>query len=94
MGSVSNPYTTCLIAAGVDFTPGQYNATLTTGATTATTSIPIIAGGSDEDVKQFSLRLFIDGVAYQQCVFSGNVSTATVSVTPGIYLFKLQYKIC
>ena len=82
---LTNSYTACLIAAGVDFTPGRYNATFTTGATTATTSIPIIACGSDEDDKQFSLRLFIDGLAYQQCVFSGNVSTAIVLlVTPGI----------
>ena len=51
------------------------------------TSIPIITGGSDEDDKQFSLRLFIDGAAYQQCVFSGNASTATVFVTPGINYF-------
>ena len=76
-----------LIAAGVDFTPGRYNATFTTGATTATTSIPIIAGGSDEDDKQFSLRLFLDGTAYQQCIFSGNISTATVLVIPGILFF-------
>ena len=88
MGSVGNPYTTYLIAAGADFTPGRYNATFTTGATTATTSIPIIAGGSDEDIKQFSLRLFIDGVAYQQCVFSGNVSAVTAFVTPGILFYS------
>ena len=81
---IANPYTTNLIAAGVDFTPGRCNATFITGATTATTSIPIITGGGDEDNKQFSLRLFIDGAAYQQCVFSGNISIATVLVTPGI----------
>ena len=87
---VANPYTTHLIAAGVDFTPSRYNATFITGATTANTSIPIITGGSDEDDKQFSLRLFIDGAAYQQCVFSGNISTATVFVTPGIDILILQ----
>ena len=94
MDSVGNPCTTCLIAGGVDFTPGRYNVTFTTGATTATTSIPIITGGSDGDIKQFSLRLFIDGVAYQQCVFSGNVSTAAVFVTPGIlfYLHTFVYR--
>ena len=85
-------YTTCLITAGADFTPGRYNATFTTGVTTATTSIPIIAGGSDENIKQFNLRLFIDGAAYQRCVFSGNVSTATVFVTPGI-LYYLNYTV-
>ena len=73
-----------LIIAGVDFTPGRYNATFTPGATTATTSIPIIAGNYGEVIKQFSLRLFIDGAAYEQCVFSGNVSTAAVHIIPGI----------
>ena len=77
-----------IITAGVDFTPGQYNATFTPGANTANTSIPIIAGNYSEVIKQFSLRLFIDGAAYEQCVFSGNVSTATVTVCihiiPGI----------
>ena len=91
---LANSYTACLIAAGVDFTPGRYNATFTTGATTATTSIPIIAGGSDEDIKQFSLRLFIDGTAYQQCVFSGNISTATVLVTPGILCILNHSEAC
>ena len=91
---LANSYTACLIAAGVDFTPGRYNATFTTGATTATISIPIIAGGSDEDIKQFSLRLFIDGTAYRQCVFSGNTSTATVLVTPGILCILNHSEAC
>ena len=73
-----------LIIAGADFTPGRYNATFTPGATTAITSIPIIAGNHGEVIKQFSLRLFIDGAAYELCVFSGNVSTATVHIIPGI----------
>ena len=73
-----------IIVAGVDFTPGRYNATFTPGTTTANTSIPVMAGNYSEAIKQFSLRLFIDGAAYEQCVFSGNVSTATVCIIPGI----------
>ena len=73
-----------LIIAGVDFTPGRTNATFTAGTTTATTSIPIIAGNYGEVVKQFSVRLFIDGAAYEQCIFIGNVSTAVVNIIRGI----------
>ena len=73
--------------AGSDFTPGRYNATFAPRATTATTNIPISADSNGEEIKQFSLRLYIDGAAYQQCIFSGSVFTATVSIIPpeGIY---------
>ena len=54
-----------IIIAGVDFTPGRYNATFTPGATTANTSIPVIAGNYSEVIKQFSLRLFVDGATYE-----------------------------
>ena len=74
-----------IIIAGVDFTPGRYNATFATGATTANASIPIIFGGNDEDTKRFFLKLYIDGVVYQQCVFRGNISIATVFVMAGIF---------
>ena len=74
-----------IIVAGVDFTPGRYNATFATGATTAIVGIPIIVG-NDEDIKQFSLRLYIDGAAYQQCVFRGNVYVARVFVMTGTYV--------
>ena len=70
----------CICTAGSDFTPGRYNATFTPGTTTATATIPILIGTNSEEIKQFSLRLFIDGAAYQQCVVSGSVSTATVSI--------------
>ena len=71
--------------AGSDFIPGRYNATFTPGSTTATANITILAGNNSEEIKQFSLRLFIDGAAYQQCIFSGSISTATVSILTGIY---------
>ena len=80
-----------IFVAGADFTPGQYNATFATGATTAIVGIPIIVGGNDEDIKQFSLRLYIDGTAYQQCVFRGNVSVARVFVMPGTYVRTMSY---
>ena len=67
----------------IEFTPGQYNATFTTGATVATTSIPIMAGDSGGEIQQFSLRLLIYGAIYQ-CVFAGNVSKASVFIIPGI----------
>ena len=67
-----------LITAGADFTPGRYNTTFTSGVTTATTAIPIIACGNNKNTKQFRLRLYLDGTAYQQCIFRGNISTATV----------------
>ena len=75
-----------IIVAGADFTPGRYNATFATGATTAIIGIPIIVGGNDEDIKQFSLRLYIDGAVYQQCVFRGNVSVARAFVMSGTYV--------
>ena len=73
--------------AGLDFTAGRYNATFSPRATTATTNILISSGGNGEEIKQFSLRLYIDGAAYQQCIFSGSVSIATVSIISpeGIY---------
>ena len=74
----------CIYTAGSDFIPGRYNATFTPGATSATANIAILAGNNGEEIKQFSLRLFIDGATYQQCVFSGSVSTATVTILPGI----------
>ena len=77
-------YIFCIYSAGSDFTPGRYNATFTSGTTTATVNIPILDSNSSEEIKQFGLRLFIDGAAYQQCIFSGSVSTATVSIVPGI----------
>ena len=73
-----------MIIADVDFTPGRTNATFTAGATTATTSIPIIPGNNGKVIKQFSVRLFIDGAAYEQCIFIGNISTAVVHIIPGI----------
>ena len=72
----------CICTAGSDFTPDRYNATFTPGNTTATVTIPILDGNNSTEIKQFSLRLFIDGAAYQQCVVSGSVSTATVSISP------------
>ena len=74
----------CIYTAGSDFTPGRYNVTFTPGATSATANITILGDSNDEEIKQFSLRLFIDGAAYQQCVFSGSISTATVTILQGI----------
>ena len=66
--------------AGTDFTPGRYTATFTSGATTATASIPILDGDIDGSTEQFSLRLYIDGDGYSMGVQKGNVATATVSI--------------
>ena len=74
----------CIYTAGSDFIPGRYNATFTVGATSATTNITVLGDNNGKEIKQFSLRLFIDGAAYQQCIFSGSVSTATVTILPGI----------
>jgi len=65
------------------------------GSTTATTSIPILGDRSVEDTEQFSLRVYIDGVAYKQCIYGGNISVATVFITdspPGMYLYSSTYK--
>ena len=80
-------YIFCIYTAESDFTPGRYNATFTPGTTTATANIIILRDDNDEGIKQFSLRLFIDDAAYQQCIFSGSVSTAAVYIisAPGIY---------
>ena len=66
--------------AGTDFTPGRYTATFTSGATTATASIPIKADDINEPIEQFSLRLYIDGDGYGRGVQKGNAATATVSI--------------
>ena len=73
---------------GLDFTQGRYNATFTSGTTTATVNISILLTGNSKEIKQFRLRLFIDGAVYQQCIFSGSVYKATVSIIPaaGIYI--------
>ena len=68
------------IVAGTDFTPGRYTATFTSGATTATASIPIVADDIDEPTEQFSLRLYIDGDGYGMGLKKGNIATATVSI--------------
>ena len=71
----------CWIVAEADFIPGLYNATFIPGSTTATTSIPILVDKCNEDTEKFSLRLYIDGVAYEQCIYGGNISAATVFIT-------------
>lgn len=78
------PYFYIYMAESV-FPQGRYNATFSPGAATANASIPILTDNHDEEFEQFRLRLFIDGTVYQQCIFSGSVSTATVSIIPGIY---------
>ena len=70
-----------MLIAGADFTAGRYTATFTSGATTATASIPIIADNNiDEPTEQFNLRLYIDGVGYGMGVQKGGISMATVSI--------------
>jgi len=87
------------IVAEADFTPGQYNATFIPGSTTATTSIPILGDKCNEDTEQFSLRLCIDDVAYEQCIYGGNISAATVFITDSpsgicLYLFTYLQVVC
>ena len=64
-----------------DFTPGRYTATFTSGATTATASIPIVADDIDEPTEQFSLRLYIDSVGYGMGLQRGNITKATAFIT-------------
>ena len=73
--------------AGTDFTPGQYTAMFTSGATTATASIPIVVDDIDEPTEQFRLRLYIDGTGYGIGLQKGSISTATVS----IFLSKFDF---
>ena len=69
--------------AGADFTAGRYTANFTSGATTATASIPIIPDNIDEPTEQFILRLYIDGDVYGRCIWKGSVAVATVNIVPG-----------
>jgi len=66
--------------AGADFTPGQYTATFTSGATTATASIPIVADDINESTEQFSLRLYIDGAGYGMGLQKGNTTEVVVTI--------------
>jgi len=66
--------------AGLDFTPGRYTATFTSGATTATASIPVIADDIDEPTEQFNLRLYIDGAGYGMGLQQGSSKAAIVSI--------------
>jgi len=66
--------------AGADFIPGRYTATFTSGATTATASIPIVTDDINEPTEQFSLRLYIDGAGYGMGLQKGNIAVATVSI--------------
>ena len=69
--------------ADEDFVPGQYNATFTPGATTATTSIPIIVDDiSERTGQQFCLRFYIDGIGYGLGLQKGYNTTATVTILP------------
>ena len=72
--------------AGADFTAGRYTATFTSGATTATTSIRIVADDIDEPTEQFILRLYIDGNEYGRGLQKGGVAVATVNIMPGRYV--------
>jgi len=80
---------TYLLIAGADFTAGRYTATFTSGATTATASIPIIADDIDEPTEQFSLRLYIDGDGYDRGLKKGTVSTTIVTIGMYIHIFLL-----
>ena len=46
------------------------------GATKATTIIPIMTDNLAEDIKQFNLRLYIDGVGYGLGLQSGRIRNA------------------
>jgi len=74
------------LIAGADFTAGRYTATFTSGATTATTSIPIVADDIDEPTEQFSLRLYIDGDGYGRGLQKGGVAEVTVNITQSKYV--------
>ena len=81
--------------AGADFTPGQYTATFTSGATTATASIPIVADDINEPTEQFSLRLYIDGAGYGMGLQKGIIATATVSIllSKFVYIYLTDVRI-
>ena len=72
--------------AGADFTAGQYTATFTSGTTTATANIPIVADDIDETTEQFILRLYIDGDGYGRGVQKSGVTLVTVNIMPGKYV--------
>jgi len=89
LSSCSSLYTIILNIAGLDFTPGRYTATFTSGATTATASIPIIVDNIDEPTEQFSLRLYIDGAGYGMGLQKGNIATATAIIMLSKFVFHL-----
>ena len=68
------------MAAGADFTAGRYTAIFTSGANTATASIPIVADNIDEPTEQFSLRLYIDGDGYGVGIQKGNAAKTVVNI--------------
>ena len=77
--------------AGEDFTPGQYNVTFTAGASTATTSIPILINNmNDNETEQFDLNLYIDGTGYQLCLDKGSISKATASISGKVLLLQIH----
>jgi len=79
----------CLAIAGLDFTAGRYTATFTSGATTATANVPIVADDIDEPSEQFSLRLYIDGAGYGIGLQKGNIATATAIIMLSKFVFHL-----
>ena len=79
------------ITAGEDFTPGRYNVTFTAGASTATTSIPILINNmNDNETEQFDLNLYIDGTGYQLCLDKGKISKATASISGEVLLLQIH----
>lgn len=67
--------------ADEDFTPDQYNATFTSGATSATISIPIMVNNTDEEYEQFCLRFYIDDTGYGLGLQKGCNTHATVTTS-------------
>ena len=69
------------VLADEDFTPGPYDATFISGATSATASIPIFINNTDDEDKQFCLGLYIDGAAYGLGLQKGSNTRATVTIS-------------
>ena len=82
------------VLAGEDFTPGSYNATFISGATSATGSIPILFNNTDDEDKQFCLRFYIDGAVYGLGLQKGSNTRATVTISTRKHLAKLHAHVC
>ena len=69
---------TCVSGEGIDYQPGPYTVTFSTGVTTATFDVTILNDDRFRGTRRFQLS--IDPASLPDNVTAGNISWATVTI--------------